>query len=157
MESIMSETIGQKLTKQFEMFEVQEVIYSKDDGRKCIHCSKVKSPDSYEWRDGQKKSRRKDCRVCRNLFTRIVRELYSDNPKPNSPDYECPCCFKTEKQIRETRGHYTDRTIWVLDHNHITQKFRGWICDHCNVGLGRFDDKIENLTKAITYLERDNE
>lgn len=152
----MSETTGQKLTEQFEMFEIREVIYNKEDSRKCIHCSKIKNLDSFEWRDGQQRGRRKDCRSCRNFFKRVVRNLYRENPKPTSPDYQCPCCFRTEKQLRENGG-YLDRGIWVLDHSHITQKFRGWICDHCNVGIGRFEDKIENLIKAIDYLERDNE
>src|SRR5574343_216822 len=27
-----------------------------------------------------------------------------------------------------------------FDHNHRTNAFRGWLCHHCNVGLGHFKD-----------------
>lgn len=40
----------------------------------------------------------------------------------------------------------------VIDHNHATGKVRGLLCDLCNLGLGRFQDNPEMLTKAIEYL-----
>jgi len=44
-----------------------------------------------------------------------------------------------------------------VDHNHTSGKIRGLLCDRCNNGLGRFDDDIELLKKAIKYLEFYNE
>lgn len=41
-----------------------------------------------------------------------------------------------------------------LDHCHLTGKFRGWLCNRCNRGLGYFDDCIEGLRQAIEYLQR---
>lgn len=41
-----------------------------------------------------------------------------------------------------------------LDHDHITGKFRGWLCDRCNKGLGSLGDSIAGLEKAIEYLTR---
>jgi hypothetical protein len=40
----------------------------------------------------------------------------------------------------------------VIDHNHLTGKFRGLICATCNSGLGFFKDDAELLKKAISYL-----
>lgn len=40
-----------------------------------------------------------------------------------------------------------------IDHNHETGKIRGLLCDNCNVGLGRFNDSIDNLKKSIKYLK----
>jgi hypothetical protein len=57
---------------------------------------------------------------------------------------ECENCNKTFKS-----GH--DRH---LDHCHKTGKFRGWLCNRCNRGLGFFDDCIEGLEQAIRYLKR---
>lgn len=41
-----------------------------------------------------------------------------------------------------------------LDHCHTTGKFRGNLCENCNLGLGRFKDSIDNLNKAIDYLQK---
>ncbi len=31
----------------------------------------------------------------------------------------------------------------VLEHNHKTGEPRGYVCDSCNTGMGRFDDDVE--------------
>ena len=41
-----------------------------------------------------------------------------------------------------------------FDHCHKELKFRGWLCNNCNTGLGKFKDSIEILGKAITYLSK---
>jgi hypothetical protein len=45
-------------------------------------------------------------------------------------------------------GHLTH-----LDHCHTTGKIRAFLCTNCNRGLGHFQDRIENLHKAIAYLK----
>jgi len=40
-----------------------------------------------------------------------------------------------------------------FDHNHITGKFRGWICHHCNLALGHTKDDSVRLLKLIKYLQ----
>ena len=39
-----------------------------------------------------------------------------------------------------------------LDHNHGTGEFRGFLCDSCNTGLGKFGDDPDLLARAIEYL-----
>lgn len=41
-----------------------------------------------------------------------------------------------------------------LDHDHITGKFRGWICARCNLGLGSIGDNIDAVRAILAYLER---
>jgi len=45
-----------------------------------------------------------------------------------------------------------DRKL-AVDHDHLTGKVRGLLCQKCNVVLGGANDSIEILTKAIKYLK----
>jgi hypothetical protein len=66
-------------------------------------------------------------------------------PEPLYPVTEnCECCGKKLEGGKKTH----------LDHCHKTGRFRGWLCNRCNRGLGYFDDCIEGLERAIAYLKR---
>lgn len=40
-----------------------------------------------------------------------------------------------------------------VDHNHVTGKFRGWLCSNCNTGIGKLGDNIDGIKAALRYLE----
>jgi hypothetical protein len=42
----------------------------------------------------------------------------------------------------------------VCDHDHRTGEFRGWLCQECNLGLGKIGDNIEGVRGMLAYLER---
>jgi hypothetical protein len=64
-------------------------------------------------------------------------------------DHFCPICLKNEQELKGTGGN---ASIWVVDHDHITNSFRGHICHNCNRGLGVFQDNVDRLERAINYL-----
>lgn len=41
-----------------------------------------------------------------------------------------------------------------LDHCHITNKLRDFLCTNCNRGLGHFKDNEQHLGEAMKYLKR---
>lgn len=41
-----------------------------------------------------------------------------------------------------------------LDHCHITDMVRGYLCNNCNCGLSRFNDSVILLANAIKYLQK---
>lgn len=45
-------------------------------------------------------------------------------------------------------------TVLGLDHCHETRRFRGWLCDKCNRGLGFFGDDLAGIMRAVRYLKR---
>lgn len=43
-----------------------------------------------------------------------------------------------------------------VDHNHVTGKIRGLLCDSCNKALGLLKDSSTSLLNALEYLERNS-
>ena len=41
-----------------------------------------------------------------------------------------------------------------IDHNHLTGKIRGLLCNECNLMIGYAKDNLKILQNAIKYLER---
>jgi hypothetical protein len=40
-----------------------------------------------------------------------------------------------------------------LDHDHTSGRFRGLLCDRCNLSIGKFNDDPELLRAAAKYLD----
>lgn len=41
-----------------------------------------------------------------------------------------------------------------LDHDHVTGKFRGWLCDRCNRAIGLLKDSPALVRRALEYLRK---
>jgi hypothetical protein len=51
------------------------------------------------------------------------------------------------------RGNGGQRRYFSIDHDHLTGRVRGLLCDRCDRVLGRMDDSPELLRKAAKYIE----
>jgi hypothetical protein len=58
--------------------------------------------------------------------------------------------------ICKTPENNLDRSL-AVDHNHLTGKVRGLLCNSCNLGLGKFKDNIEILENALKYMKENEE
>jgi hypothetical protein len=118
----------------------------------CNVCQRYLDTTLFEFNQNRRNNirvRRPSCRDCRIIIDGVpsnpVEKRRWERSKPNLVPFKCPICEKT------TIPGLTSKI--VLDHNHNTGEIRGWICDSCNTGIGRFKDDIGLLKKAIRYLE----
>ena len=63
------------------------------------------------------------------------------------------CCAICGEHASVPKDRWDGTSELQIDHCHKTGLVRGLLCTQCNNGLGRFKDNIENLKKAIWYLE----
>lgn len=62
----------------------------------------------------------------------------------------CAICGKKETTREPRTGRLKELAV---DHCHKTGRARGLLCSQCNKGIGHFDDDVERIKSAITYLE----
>jgi hypothetical protein len=55
----------------------------------------------------------------------------------------------------ETFYHDIPARRVCYDHDHVTGKFRGWICNSCNITLARAGDCLEGVLRFVKYLKRE--
>ena len=80
----------------------------------------------------------KHCRPCRLKLARTVRALEKIHPRP-PPGSPCELCKRKEKCL-------------VLDHDHDTGNFRGYLCIRCNASACSYS--IPELEDTIVYLKK---
>ena len=103
----------------------------------CIYCNSEKPESEFPRHSLYKDNLDMRCRECIKKHKKIRKQLHKDAPlRPKV----CQCCGKTPRK-------------WCLDHDHKTDKFRGWICDKCNTGIGKLGDDLKGVKKAVKYLE----
>lgn len=62
--------------------------------------------------------------------------------------------LEAQKFMCAIGGEVISEETCHVDHNHDTGKVRGLLCLKHNIGLGHFNDNIDELKKAILYLRR---
>ena len=112
--------------------------YKNGEAKQCKECGQIKFLDEFPLFSTQGAGRKNTCKHCSNKQATVRRRLRRNHPVP--PAGDCPAC-----------GRHT--TKWVLDHDHKTDKFRGYICDSCNVAFGKFDDDPATMHRSLTWLQ----
>lgn len=99
------------------------------------------------------------CRVCRATYRSEINrgkfrgQLSDDEVRKLKKQKKCDICGGHDFAGSRNNKHLGKLYNLVMDHDHVTGKFRGMLCNHCNRGLGNFKDNINNLEKAILYLK----
>jgi hypothetical protein len=114
-------------------------------------CSVCKEhlPVSMFAKEGSKGYLRYECRPCAKKHAKIVAKI-KKSAIPPSPDHKCPICLRSANEL-VTYGK-NKKSVWVADHDHETETFRGWLCHKCNLGLGNLGDNKDRCLRAAEYL-----
>jgi len=135
----------------FQIFNVKRIGDSFPK-KICNICHKLINTTEFAKNQNAKNNRsvrRPSCRECRKKLegvdmNRSEKKKWSKSKPMNEP-FECPICAK------RTIAGITSKV--VLEHDHRSGKIRGWVCDSCNTGIGRFKDDKELLKRAIKFIK----
>ncbi len=118
----------------------------------CNICHKLRSTMEFAKNQNAKNNRsvrRPSCQKCRKQLEGVNISSAEKNKwsksKPVDEPFECPICSK------RTIAGITSKV--VLEHDHRSGKVRGWVCDSCNTGIGRFKDDKKLLERAAKFIE----
>ena len=118
----------------------------------CNICHKLMSTAEFAKNQNAKNNRsvrRPSCQECRKRLEGVSVSVAEKKKwlksKPINEPFEYPLCSK------RTIAGITSKV--VLEHDHRSGKVRGWVCDSCNTGIGRFKDDTEILKRAIGFID----
>ena len=113
------------------------------------------------------------CTRCKTSKPATTEHFPPHNKKRNGFDSWCRVCRATyrneicrgkfradisDEQLKKIKAEIKECVICgdtgnlVVDHDHLTGKVRGMLCNHCNRGLGHFRDSPMLLEFAAQYL-----
>lgn len=140
---------------QLDLFKIEEDSLELLQGETCRTCKKcnVEKPMSYFHKakrssvniQTNKPTKIFYKRVCIECMKQTHRDLYYLKKKAPPKPTACDCCG-IDLNVKSGRKA-------VLDHDHNTNTFRGWLCSFCNLGLGYLNDDVEGVEKALAYLK----
>lgn len=139
-----------------------------EGNKRCCTCKKYKPIEEFHNDKGSPYGKSYSCTECANARSRKhhARRMETD------PDY---IAAKRDSYIKSTWGINAKEyeailsqqgnqcgicgTVkpkggWHLDHDHVTGKIRGFLCNPCNRGIGYLQDNKEILVNAVKYLEK---
>lgn len=114
----------------------------------CVTCGYA-AAKAWETRNPGESSRRSLRSYYRNHARNKALSLKVKRKAMGIPEAERPMTNACELCLREMppeRMH--------LDHDHVTGKFRGWLCRRCNMALGGLGDTVTGVERALAYLRR---
>jgi len=138
--------------EQLSLFELETIQRYYDDGLECNNCGTIQPIENFQHMLSGEIKRK--CRSCARNQSRLINHLKDVHPYPQE-DYQCPICERGLNEISKKGQRRLQN--WVLDHCHDTETFRGWLCHHCNVGLGSLKDNIDRVANALKYLKKHKE
>jgi hypothetical protein len=134
-------------------FEIQNT-GDRFDYKVCDRCFKRLNTNVFFENNSLKKdnviTKRPSCKFCRKIkngksIPKSIKDHWENKRPKDYTLHRCPICNKT---------NIVGVSLIVLDHCHRTGKVRGYLCESCNTGIGRFDDDVNLVQRAKEWLEK---
>jgi hypothetical protein len=125
--------------------------------KRCSKCNQLKPESDYYKKRNGLTARCKSCHKTKQSKTaertytlkKYGLTIQQFNSMLAEQNHSCACCKR-----KEPGGAWN---TWHVDHCHKTQKVRGLLCYHCNVGIGFLGDNLESILRAAAYLGKSND
>ena len=123
--------------------------------KKCSKCKLDKEFIAFASNKSKSSGLDQYCKECRSIYNRRNGHSYQT-------DYLRFNLTGCDKETYENLVKESNNTCYIcgkeqkrqlsVDHCHKTGLIRGLLCGKCNMGLGLFNDDLELMQKAITYI-----
>ncbi len=131
-----------------------------------VYKEKIKQANSLKYQKNkekilqQKKNYREKNKDAINEKVRLKRKESAEKPndylkrKYNLTPEQYLTMLKNQNGVCAICGKQEKNRRLAVDHCHKTGKIRGLLCALCNTAIGKFNDDVNLLTKAIKYLKK---
>ena len=123
---------------------------------RCPQCGLDKPADDFPRHCGSKTGRHTYCKPCHNARTKLYKQRKHGSEKNYLLVYRYGITRDEVDRLLGAQGGVCAicRTAGPdhVDHSHRTRAVRGLLCLNCNQGIGRFEDDVPTLRRAIDYL-----
>ncbi len=125
--------------------------------KRCGLCKQEKTLEDFYLQRSAADKRQGRCKTCQDNYWKLDKtRKYEYNIKKKFGisfiDYQallekqegvCAICGRAPSENKRL----------CVDHNHKTDEIRGLLCFECNTGIGKLQESVDLLRKAIHYLD----
>lgn len=123
---------------------------------RCPQCGLDKPPEEFPRHRGNKTGRHNYCKPCHNERTKRYKTRLHGSEKDYLLKHRYGITRAQADRLLAAQGGVCAICRAAepkhVDHSHRTRKVRGLLCLNCNQGIGRFEDDVPTLRRAIEYL-----
>ena len=101
---------------------VEIAVEERGKTKRCVKCKQIKDYDCFPKANGASYPRA-ECKECNKRLSQQRKKHREEQGEPPE-DHRCPICLLSEQEIGRIGGN---AGVWCVDHNHKTNKFRGYL------------------------------
>ena len=123
---------------------------------RCPQCGLDKPPEDFPRHRGSKTGRHNYCKPCHNARTKLYKQRKHGGERSYLLMHRYGVSEEQVARLLAAQGGVCAickaAEARHVDHSHRTNRVRGLLCLNCKQGIGRFEDDVSTLRRAIRYL-----